>query len=215
MSMESIVLAEDHQLIIEGYRLLINKIDNLEIIATALDGQETIEAIETHRPNYLILDLHMPKVNGLDVLRYVSENHPETKVIIISMFGDPAMHQEVVRLGARAYLLKHADQDEFIMAIQLVMKGKSYFSPEIFTERAGLKTAPNSTPVIPLVSLTHREEEVLTLIANGYTNKEIARKLIISPKTVDAHRVNLMKKLDVHNVTGIVKYAIANGYDVQ
>lgn len=212
--MESVILAEDHQLIIEGYRLLINKIDGLEIVATARNGQEAIEAVKAHKPNYLILDLHMPEMNGLDALRYISENHPQTTVIIISMFGDPAMHREAVRLGAKAYLLKHADQDEFLMAIKLVMKGKSYYSPEIFNERPEADAIPNSKTVIPMVSLTPREEEVLTLIANGYTNKEIADKLFVSYKTVDTHRMNLMKKLKVHNVTGLVKYAIANGYEV-
>ncbi len=212
--MESIILAEDHQLIIEGYRLLINKVKGLEIVATALNGEEAIEIINRQYTDYLILDLHMPKVNGLEVLRYVNEKYPKIKVIVISMFGDPVTHKEVLRLGAKAYLLKHADQEEFKMALKLVMKGKSYFSPEIFNDQPSLKNAPKSTPVIPLVTLTQREEEVLTLIAKGFTNKKISQKLFISPKTVDTHRVNIMRKLDVHNVTGIVKYAMANGYDV-
>jgi two-component system response regulator NreC len=212
--METIILAEDHNLIIEGYRMLINKIDDLEIVATASDGQQAIDAVERHKPNYLILDLHMPKINGLDALRHISEHHPKTRVIIISMFGDPAMHREVVRLGAKAYLLKHADREEFMLAIQQVMKGKSYYSPEIFEEQSKLNVIPGSTPVIPMVSLTAREEEVLLLIAKGYTNKEIATKLIVSHKTVDTHRTNLMKKINVHNVTGLVRYAIANGYDL-
>tara|TARA_R110000850_G_scaffold258019_2_gene384479 strand:- start:756 stop:1394 length:639 start_codon:yes stop_codon:yes gene_type:complete len=212
--MQTIVLAEDHNLIVEGYRMLINKIDNLEIVDTASDGQEAIDLIGRHRPDYMILDLHMPKVNGLDVLKYVSENYPETKVIVISMFGDPAMHREVVRLGAKGYILKHSDRDEFILAIDLVMKGKSYYSPAIFEEHTKIKSVPGSAPVIPMVSLTTREEEILTLIARGLTNKEIAQQLIVSHKTIDTHRTNLMKKIDVHNVTGLVKYAIANGYDV-
>ncbi len=194
--------------------MLINKIDNLEIVDTASDGQEAIDLIGRHRPDYMILDLHMPKVNGLDVLKYVSENYPETKVIVISMFGDPAMHREVVRLGAKGYILKHSDRDEFILAIDLVMKGKSYYSPAIFEEHTKIKSVPGSAPVIPMVSLTTREEEILTLIARGLTNKEIAQQLIVSHKTIDTHRTNLMKKIDVHNVTGLVKYAIANGYDV-
>ncbi len=212
--MNTIVLAEDHNLIIEGYRMLIDDIDDLEIVATAVDGQETIDALERHRPDYLILDLHMPVINGLDVLSHISQYFPKTRVIIISMFGDPAMHKEVMRLGAKGYLLKNSDRDEFLLAIDLVMKGKSYYSPAIFEEHTRIKSVPGSAPIIPLVSLTSREEEILTLIARGYTNKEIAQQLIVSHKTVDTHRTNLMKKIDVHNVTGLVKYAIANGYEV-
>lgn len=212
--MESIVLAEDHNLIIEGYRMLIQKIDGLEIVATACDGQEAIKAVAQHKPDCLILDLHMPNLNGLDALRHISEYYPRTKVIIISMFGDPAMHREVVRLGAKGYLLKHADKEEFILAIKQVMKGKSYYSPEIFEEQSKLNVIPGSTPVIPMVSLTTREEEILLLIAKGLTNKEIAHQLVVSHKTVDTHRSNLMKKINVHNVTGLVRYALANGYEV-
>ncbi len=211
--MNSIVLAEDHNLIIEGYRLLIDDIDDLEIVATASDGEETISAIEKHQPEYLILDLHMPKVNGLDVLKYILEYYPNIRVIVISMFGDPAMHREVVRLGAKGYLLKNSDRDEFLLAMNLVMKGKSYYSPALFKEHTKSQKLPGSTPVIPLVSLTSREEEILTLIAQGYTNKEIAQKLILSHKTIDSHRTNLMKKINVHNVTGLVRYAISNGYE--
>ncbi len=212
--MYSIVLAEDHNLIIEGYKMLINKIDNLEIVATAFDGQQAMDAVEKHRPDFLILDLHMPKVNGLDALAYFSEKFPDTKVIIISMFGDAAMHKEVVRLGAKGYLLKNSDKEEFLLAINLVMKGKSYYSSAIFEEFTKSPALPGASPVIPLVRLTGREEEILTLIAKGYTNKEIAEQLIVSHKTIDSHRTNLMKKIDVHNVTGLVKYALANGYDV-
>lgn len=194
--------------------MMIDKMDGIDIVATAFDGQAAIEAVEEHKPDYLILDLHMPKVNGLDVLRHISENFPNTKILIISMFGDPAMHQTVVRLGAKGYLLKHSDKDEFLLAMDLVRKGKSYYSPAIFEEHKQMQSVPGAAAVIPLVNLTTREEEVLTLIARGYTNKEISKKLYVSHKTIDTHRTNLMKKLDVHNVTGLVKYAIANGYDV-
>lgn len=212
--MKTIVLAEDHNLIVEGYCLLINDIDDLKIVATASDGQEAINAIERHNPDYLILDLHMPVINGLEVLKHISEYFPNTKVIVISMFGDPSMHREVVRLGAKAYLLKNSDREEFILALNLVMSGKSYYSPAIFEEHTKCQNLPGSSRIIPLVSLTTREEEILTLIAQGYTNKEIGNQLILSHKTIESHRTNLMKKIDVHNVTGLVKYAIANGYDV-
>lgn len=212
--METIVLAEDHNLIVEGYRMLIDKIEDLEIVEAAANGQLAIEALDRHKPDYLILDLHMPIVNGLDVLRHASEYFPKTKVIVISMFGDPAMHREVVRIGAKGYLLKHADMDEFFLAINLVRQGKSYYSPAIFEDHTNNAIVPGSSQIIPLVSLTTREEEVLVLIANGYTNKEIAQKLFVSHKTIDTHRTNLMKKINVHNVTGLVKYALANGNDV-
>ena len=117
-------------------------------------------------------------------------------------------------MGAKGYLLKHSDKEEFVLALDLVMKGKSYYSPAIFEEQDKLKSVPGSVPMVPIVGLTEREKEILTYIAQGYTNKEIAKKLILSHKTIDTHRTNLMKKLGVHNITGLVKYAIANGYDV-
>ncbi len=211
--MKTIVLAEDHNLIIEGYRLLIDHIDDLKVVATAFDGQEAIGALERHKPDYLILDLHMPVVNGLDVLKYASDYFPKTKVIVISMFGDPSMHREVVSLGAKAYLLKNSDRDEFILALNLVMNGKSYFSPSIFEEHTKCQNLPGSSRVIPMVSLTPREEEILKLIAQGNTNKEIGNQLNLSYKTIESHRANLMSKINVHNVTGLIRYAMTNGYD--
>ncbi len=193
--------------------MLIDDIDDLKVVATASDGQKAIDALEKYSPNYMILDLHMPVVNGLNVLKYASEYFPSTRVIVISMFGDPAMHREVIRLGAKAYLLKNSDRDEFILALNLVMQGKSYYSPDLFKKNIqGLKVSVSSE-VIPLVSLSPREEEVLILIAQGLTNKEIGEKLILSHKTVDTHRTNLMKKMNVHNAIGLVRYALANGYD--
>lgn len=212
--METILLAEDHNLIAEGYRIWINKIDNLEIIGVAIDGQQAIEMVKLHRPNYLILDLHMPKANGLEVLKQVSKYSPETKVIIISMYGDPSIHREVIKLGAKAYLLKNSDVEEFMLAIDWVMKGKSYYSPAIFEEQSKIEVVSSISPVIPVASLTPREKEVLILIAQGYTNKEMGQKLFVSHKTIDTHRTNIMKKLGAHSISDLVKYAIANGYDV-
>lgn len=212
--METILIAEDHSLIVEGYRMLIDKIEGVEIVGAASDGEEAIALVEKLQPNYLLLDLHMPKTNGLEVLKYVSSYFPGTRVIIISMFGDPGIHREAVKLGAKGYLLKHADKEEFLLAISLVMKGKSYYHPAIFEEQSSVQSIPGSMPVVPVVSLTEREKEILVLIAQGYTNKEIALKLIVSHKTIDTHRTNLMKKVGVHNVTGLVKYALSNGYKI-
>ena len=212
--METILLVEDHNLIVEGYQMLINKVDNLKIVGVASDGKQAIELLEQYKPDYVILDLHMPELNGLDVLKHISRHLPETKVIVISMFGDPSIHREVVSLGAKAYLLKNSDREEFVLALSLVRHGKSYYTPAIFEKKKKMKSVPGAEPVIPVANLTSREKEVLTLLAQGYTNKEIAQKLFLSPKTIDNHRTNLMRKIGAHNVTGLVKYAIANGYDV-
>lgn len=210
----TIVLAEDHQLMIEGYSYLIDQIEGLDIVAKASDGYEALEAVEKYNPDLLILDLHMPRLNGLETLRHLAAKHRKTKVIIISMYGDSGIHKEAVKLGAKAYLLKHADQEEFIMAIKLVMKGKSYFSADLFKEQPRTQKVSRNENVIPLQSLTKREEEILKYVARGFTNNEIAGKLFLSPKTVDNHRTNLMRKLNVHNVTALVRYALSNGYDV-
>lgn len=212
--MGSIIIAEDHKLMIEGYRLLISQIPELEIIATANDGQTAIHKIDRLKPEYLLLDLHLPKVQGIDVLKYLSVHHPHIKVLVISMFGDPSIYRKAVKLGAKAYVLKQADPEVIIMALKLVMKGETFYSKDIL-EKKNFSEGPVKAPkIIPLASLTKREEQILMLIAQGLTNKEIAEKLYLSFKTVDNHRTNLMKKIKVHNVTGLIKYAMANGYDV-
>lgn len=213
--MSTIVIAEDHQLIIEGYTLLIKQIPETQIVATASDGYEAIKAVEMYNPDLLILDLHMPRLNGIETLRHISTKHMKTKVIVISMYGDSTVHKEIMSLGAQGYLLKNADQEEFLLAIKLVLKGKSYYSSEIFNEEPKISGVGENEGVIPLSNLTKREEEVLKLIAKGFTNKEIGQRLFLSHKTVDGHRTNLMKKLNVHNVTGLVRYAMTNGYNLK
>lgn len=210
--MPTIVIAEDHQLMAEGYTLLIDQIEGLEMIDIATDGQEALDAVEKHNPDLLILDLHMPRMNGLEALRHLSAKHTRTKIIIISMYHDPGLHKEIMALGAQAYLPKNSDQEEFIMAIEMVMRGKRYFSAELYNSQAKPSEKGMEATVIPLKSLTKREEEVLKLIAKGYTNNEISQQLFLSPKTVDNHRTNLMRKLNAHNVTALVRYALTNGY---
>lgn len=213
--MPTVVIAEDHQLMVEGYILLIDQMPNLSIAEIASDGKEALEAIEKHNPDLLILDLHMPRLNGLEVLRHLSNRHCRTKVIVISMYSEAAIYKEVIELGASAYIDKNTDQEEFAFAIQKVLKGSTYFNAELSTSQNSKDEDTFSSRIIPLRSLSKREEEILKLISKGLTNKEIADTLFLSPKTVDNHRTNLMKKLGVHNVTALVRYAITNGYDIK
>lgn len=212
--MPTVVIADDHQLMAEGYSLLIRHIEGLEIVAKATDGYEALEAIEKYNPDLLILDLHMPRLNGMETLRHLSTRHIKTKVIIVSMYSSTGMHKEAIKLGAKGYLLKHAEQDEFLMAIKLVLKGKSYYSSELFDEEISGEYKLSNPGTTPIDKLTQREEEVLKLIAKGFTNNEMAKKLFLSPNTINTHRTNLMKKLNAHNVTDLVRYAMLNGYGV-
>jgi two-component system response regulator NreC len=154
-------------------------------------------------------------MNGLEATSIIKRDHPETSVVILTMHSEPSLVKAVINYGANGYLLKNADRHEFIDALLKVAEGKSYFSPELTRSLVseGAKSSPflTSNPSLLLSKLTEREIEVLRLIAEGLSNKEIGDQLFISHRTVDTHRTNLMKKLDIHNIAGLIKFAFGNG----
>jgi DNA-binding NarL/FixJ family response regulator len=210
---QRIVIAEDHRILREGLRALLNSEPNLEIVGEAEDGRDAIHCVETLTPDLVLMDLSMPRMDGLDAIKEIKKRHPETKVLALTVHKTEEYILASLRAGADGYVLKDATQDELLMAIRSVLVGKSYLSPgasekviEGYLEsRKTLKTSTSWD------TLTPREREILKLIAEGYKNRDIADYLFVSVKTVEKHRANLMKKLDLHTTSALTAFAIEKG----
>lgn len=208
-----IVLADDHTILREGLRALLTADSSFEIVGEARDGREAVRCIEKLGPDLLLMDLSMPRMSGMDAIREIKKRYPETKIIALTVHKTEEYLLTTLQAGADAYVLKDATHDELIMAIKNVMGGKSYLSPGVsekviegYLEGKEITRSRSSWE-----TLSQREREVLKLIAEGYKNKEIAEDLCISLKTVEKHRANLMKKLDLHNAATLTVYAVERG----
>jgi DNA-binding NarL/FixJ family response regulator len=206
-----ILLADDHTLVRAGIRSLIESLDDVEVVAEAGDGREALELIGKHRPDVALLDIGMPGLNGLEVAKRTPQASPETRIIILSMHADPAYVKKALRAGADGYLLKGASVAELPLALQAVMRGESYLTPKISSSVVERILAQDEEESDPLDDLTTRQREILQLIAEGQSTKEIAGILDISVKTVESHRLRMMDRLDIHDVPGLVRFAIRAG----
>ena len=203
-----VVLADDHALVRAGIRALLERIDKVEVVGEAGDGQEALRLIEQLDPDVVLLDLTMPGLSGFEVLKETSERFPNVNMIVLSVHDSEEYAFHALRSGAVGYLPKSAASTELEEAIERVLSGEKYISPSIAPE-ASLefsKAAPETSP-----ELTPRQMEVLTLIAHGSSTREVARSLNISIKTVETHRAQLMERLNIHEVAGLVRYAIRKG----
>ena len=210
---QTIVIAEDYTILREGLRALISSNPDLEVVAEAGDGRAAINLVEKLKPDLVLTDLSMPRMNGMEAIREIRRRIPETKIVVLTIHKTEEYILAVLKAGADGYVLKDATHDELIMAIKNVLSGKSYLSPGISETvlegyLEGRKTVKHQTS---WETLTHREREILKLIAEGYRNKQIAKDLCISVKTVEKHRANLMEKLDLHNVQALTALAIEKG----
>src|SRR5262249_14489924 len=194
----TIVLADDHQIVRQGLRALLKSVSDLQLLGEASDGLETVRLAERLQPDVLVVDLMMPGLNGMDVARQVAKRSPRTRIVVLSMHCNEAYVVEALRAGASAYVLKEAGADELAQAIQAAAQGRRYFSPPISEEaiKEYLSRA-EATPPDAYETLTAREREVLQLTAEGYSGSGISERLFISPRTVETHRMNLMRKLGV------------------
>ena len=207
-----ILLADDHEILRHGLRVLLEKESGIEVVGEAEDGRRAVDLVRTLKPGIVIMDLQMPILNGIEATRQILAADPACRVIFLSMSSDPIVVRQAIQAGARAFVLKDCAYDELLKAIVAVKKGEQYLSPKIvgvvLSDYVKQLNGGEGTP--PSV-LTSREYEVLQLLAEGRTSKEIAGILDVSVKTVDTHRQNLMGKLDLHSIAELTKFAIKEG----
>jgi len=208
-----IFIAEDQTIVRDGLRALLSSNPNLEVVGEAEDGRELIRNIEEYNPDLILMDLSMPRMNGMEALKEVKKILPDIKILVLTIHKTEEYILPVLKAGADGYVLKNDTQAELMTAIKSVLEGKSYLSPGVSQKviegyLEGSKTVKTKTS---WDTLTQREREILKLIAEGYKNREIADDLCISIKTVVKHRANLMEKLDLHNVSALTSFAIEKG----
>jgi len=210
----TILLAEDHAIVRQGLRLLFETEGDIEIVAEAKTGREAVQLTSRLRPEIVVMDIAMPLLNGLEATRQILKAYPATKVLILSAHSDAEYVEQVVKAGARGYLLKQSSGEVLAKAVRELHQGKTFFTPAIAKRLQ--ESFQKSEDGIGLRKksdheLTSRETELLQLIAEGQANKQIASELTISIKTVEKHRQHLMEKLNIHDIAGLTRYAIAGG----
>lgn len=213
MKKKRIIIAEDRTIVREGLCLLISSNPVYDIVGEAEDGHQAIKTTVEMQPDLVLMDLSMPKMNGLEAIEEIRKQCPDTKVLVLTVHDSEEFIIAALEAGASGYVLKEATQAELMLAIENVLSGKNFISPGISGKLINgyLESQRPIKPRTLLNSLTHREREILKLIAEGYKNKEIADILYISAKTVEKHRENIMRKLDIHNVSSLTAFAIEKG----
>ena len=211
MSPLRILLAEDHTLVRAGIRALLESLEGVEVVGEASDGREALQLAASLHPDILLMDITMKGLNGLEAAARLAKERSATRVIILSMHADQVYVRQALQAGAAGYLLKGADVAELELALKAVMRGDTYLSPSISNDLVGNLLAGKTPVSNPLDELTPRQREILQLVAEGRTTKEIAGRLDLSVKTVETHRAQLMERLDIHDVPGLVKFAIRVG----
>ena len=207
----SVILADDHSLVRAGIRGLLEALGYVDVLGEAGDGRAALKLVKDHNPNIILLDIAMPSLNGLEVASRISKDFPQTRVIMLSMHANEEYVLQALRSGASGYLLKDAAMDELRIAMDSVMKGKTYLSPSISRTLIDSYLDNSAAARSPLERLTARQREILQLVAEGNTTRQIAEMLNVSVKTVETHRAQLMDRLEIHDVPGLVRYAIRTG----
>ena len=213
-----VLLADDHTLVRAGIRSLLQSLHGIEVVGEASNGREALHLVETTHPDVVLMDITMSELNGLEATEYIVNEFPKVHVIILSMHANEEYVWQALRAGASGYLIKDAGTVELELAINSVAGGEMYLSPPIsrsvisdYITRTGANVEKGESALAPLERLTLRQKEILQLIAEGDTTFEIAQKLNISVKTVETHRMQLMERLDIHDIAGLVRFAIRVG----
>ena len=211
MSTVKVLLADDHTLVRAGMRSLLKEIAGVEVIAEASNGREAVELVDKHQPDVVLMDIAMSGLNGLEAAARIIKSHPQCKVIILSMHSTEEYVTKALQIGVAGYLIKDAATSELELALRAVARGEKYLSPAISTHLIDQFKSRPAELETGLETLTPRQRETLQLIAEGHTTKEIAEILGVGPKTVETHRAQLMERLNIHDVAGLVRYAIRIG----
>jgi DNA-binding NarL/FixJ family response regulator len=203
-----VVLADDHNIVRAGLRALLEGLPDVEVVAEAANGRDALAAVAAHRPDVALLDIAMPELNGLEAAARMVKEAPGTRVVILSMHSGESYVAQALKVGVAGYVLKDAFSDELPVLLRSVMRGETYLSPGISKQVVDALRARLDEPA---EILTSRQREILQLLAEGKTTKEIAHLLGVSGKTIETHRAQIMDRLDIRDVPGLVKYAIRIG----
>jgi DNA-binding NarL/FixJ family response regulator len=208
-----VIIADDHHLVRQGIRALLEKADDIQVVGEAAEGREAVELVERLVPDVLVMDIAMPRLDGNQAIGQVRALGVATQVVMLSMYSDETLVRQALRNGAKGYLLKRSVTEELLLAIRAAVRGEIYLSPAISQSVVSgfLALRTDTDESNPHGRLTSREQEVLQLISEGYTNKAIAQILKVSPKTVEKHRANLMSKLNVRDLAGLMRAGIKHG----
>ena len=209
--MTTAIIADDHEIVRRGLRGILEGEGGCRVIAEASDGLTAAQLAEKHKPNLLLLDLNMPRLQRIEVLRQVRSSSPHTRVIVLSMHNDEPYVIDALRAGASAYILKGSESQEILQALKEVLAGRRFLSATLSEWAINALVSKPADDSDPLQSLTQRERMVVQLAAEGHTNAEIAEKLFISPRTAETHRTNLLRKLGLQTQTDLVRFAIRKG----
>jgi DNA-binding NarL/FixJ family response regulator len=206
-----IIIADDHSLIRQGIKTMIGQDREMEVIAEAADGLELMSRLAEQLPDMVILDISMPRMNGIEVVTEMREHFPGVHILILTMHSNSQYFYHVISAGAHGYLLKDDSDTELLSAIRTVLQGKTYVSPQLLSEVTGdMVSAFRDNKKMPIVQLTDREKQVLQMVVKGHTSKQIASLLCLSPRTIDHYRANLLKKFKMKNTVDLVNHVLKN-----
>jgi two-component system nitrate/nitrite response regulator NarL len=207
-----ILLADDHPVVRKGIGSWLSGIDHVEVVGEAVNGQEAVAKVKEFAPDLVLMDVDMPKLNGLEATKIIRKDHPGTRVLILSMHTNKTVVLQIIQSGAQGYVLKDAPPADLLRAVESVDNNEPFFSPDINQIVLNQYLAETGAPQSPTAAqLTARERQVLAMIAEGQSNKDMATKMGVGVRTVETHRERLMSKLSIHSVAGLTKFAIANG----
>ena len=215
MKTTKILIVDDHEVVRDGLKNILNSMDNISIAGEAGNGEDAVKMYSSLKPDLVIMDISMPGMNGIEATRVIKEKDPDARILILTMHDNQEYLNQIIRSGAKGFILKNTDKEELLEAVKTVAGGENFFSKDISKLiidnyiRSAKET--EKTDAYKEVPLTKREIEILKLIASGYSNQEIANILYISYNTVDTHRKNIMHKLAIKNTAGLVRYAIEKG----
>jgi two-component system nitrate/nitrite response regulator NarL len=206
-----LLIVDDHPVVRRGIRMSLAQTPRVQIVGEGGDGREALLLARELKPDVVLMDIDMPQMNGLAVTDLLRREMPDVKVLILSTYSNSDYVMRIIQCGARGFVLKEAAPEEVVQAIEAVQKGATHFSPEVARVALNQVVRGNGDTNAPLTRLTNREREVLLYIAEGFSNKEIATQLDIGVRTVETHRERIMRKLDIHSIAGLTRFAIAQG----